>query len=113
MSLFDILSALLVLTALFSYINHRFFKLPTTIGIMLLSLVFASVIIFVGDFIPGLRESAAALVESIDFNGVYLNLTQGCRTTPCESLHSCPPSGGWTSRKRRMLQSSEGATHCH
>lgn len=73
MSLFDILSALLVLTAVFSYLNHRLFKLPTTIGIMLLSLVFSSVIIFVGDYIPGLRESAAALVESIDFNETVLH----------------------------------------
>lgn len=72
MELFDILAALLTLTAIFSYLNHRFLKLPTTIGIMLLSLLFSLLIILLGDKIPGLRESAEELVNSIDFNKTVL-----------------------------------------
>jgi hypothetical protein len=37
--LFHILAILLTASAVFSYINHRFLKLPTVIGIMLVALV--------------------------------------------------------------------------
>lgn len=36
--LFHILALLLTASAVFSYINHRFLKLPTVIGIMLVAL---------------------------------------------------------------------------
>ena len=39
MELFDILALLLTLAALFSFVNHRYLKLPTTIGLMVLSLL--------------------------------------------------------------------------
>jgi CPA1 family monovalent cation:H+ antiporter len=35
MTVFQIISILISLTALFSYLNFRFFKLPATIGVML------------------------------------------------------------------------------
>jgi CPA1 family monovalent cation:H+ antiporter len=36
---FEIIALLLTVTALFSYINYRFLKLPTTIGVMLMALL--------------------------------------------------------------------------
>ncbi|MBK1654200.1 cation:proton antiporter [Allochromatium vinosum] len=39
MHLFDILAVLLSLAAVFSWINHRFIRLPTTIGLMLIALL--------------------------------------------------------------------------
>ena len=38
---FELIAILIVLTALFSYINVRLLKLPPTIGLMALSLLFA------------------------------------------------------------------------
>ncbi len=38
MSWFDILAILFVLSVLFSYLNHRFIWLPTTIELMLIAL---------------------------------------------------------------------------
>ena len=38
MDLFSIVAALLTLAALFSYLNHRYIHLPTTIGIMLIAI---------------------------------------------------------------------------
>ena len=35
MRLFDIIAILITLSALFSWTNHRFLKLPTAIGLML------------------------------------------------------------------------------
>ena len=41
MKLFHILALLLTISAVFSYINHRFLKLPTTVGLMLIALLFS------------------------------------------------------------------------
>ena len=73
MSLFEILAALLSLTAVFSFLNYRILKLPTTIGIMLLSLVFSILLIVLGDYSSGLRNSAEELVLQIDFNQTVLH----------------------------------------
>ena len=73
MSLFEILAALLSLTAVFSFLNYRILKLPTTIGIMLLSLVFSILLIVLGDYSSGLRKSAEELVLQIDFNQTVLH----------------------------------------
>jgi monovalent cation:H+ antiporter, CPA1 family len=37
MSTFQIIAILITLTALFSYCNYRYIKLPTTIGVMLMA----------------------------------------------------------------------------
>ncbi len=73
MSLFQLSSAILCLAAVFAYINHRFIKLPTTIGIMLLSLVLSLVLIFFGEFGVGLEDYARGIVSSIDFNQALLH----------------------------------------
>ena len=73
MSLFEISSLLLCLAAVFSYINYRFIKLPTTIGIMLLSLVFSLVLILFGELGFSLDDHATELVSSIDFNETLLH----------------------------------------
>jgi len=73
MNFLDIIAVLLTLAALFAYINHRWIKLPVTIGIMLISLVMSLVMISVGQFIPAFDDSAKAFVESIDFNKALMN----------------------------------------
>lgn len=73
MSLFEIISLLLCLAAVFSYINYKFIKLPTTIGIMLLSLLFSLLLLFFGEFGFSLDEQATKLVKSIDFNEALLH----------------------------------------
>ena len=39
MTIFQIAALLLTITAIFSYVNFRFFKLPTAIGVMLIALL--------------------------------------------------------------------------
>ena len=73
MSLFEIISLLLCLAAAFSYINYKYIKLPTTIGIMLLSLLFSLVLILFGELGFSLDEQATKLVKSIDFNETLLH----------------------------------------
>ena len=73
MSLFQLSSAILSLAAIFAYINYRFIKLPTTIGIMLLSLVLSLALILFGEFGVGLEDYARGIVSSIDFNETLLH----------------------------------------
>ena len=73
MSLFEIISLLLSLAAAFSYINYKYIKLPTTIGIMFLSLLFSLVLLLFGEFGFSLDEQATKLVKSIDFNEALLH----------------------------------------
>lgn len=69
----DLTAGLLVLTALFAYLNHRFIKLPLTIGVMAIAL-FLSALLFGLDKIgmTSLRTQGAALVGSIDFSEVLM-----------------------------------------
>ena len=39
MELFEVAATVITLSALFSFINHRYIRLPTTIGVMLIALV--------------------------------------------------------------------------
>ncbi|NVK22670.1 MAG: sodium:proton antiporter [Kangiellaceae bacterium] len=73
MSLFEIIALVMSLTAVFSYINYKFFKLPITIGVMLLSLVFSLVLILFGSLGFGFEEKAEQLLHQIDFNETLLH----------------------------------------
>ena len=56
MRLFDLLAILTVLAAGFSFLNVRLLKLPTTIGLMALSLVFSLCLFAFGLFVPAFAE---------------------------------------------------------
>ena len=55
MKLFNILAVLITLSAVFSYINHRFIKLPTTIGVMAIALL-GSTLVAVAAFYPSIAS---------------------------------------------------------
>jgi CPA1 family monovalent cation:H+ antiporter len=73
MSLFEIIAILLTLAALFSYINCRTIKLPTTIGVMLIALLFSLGLIFLGKFFPEIRRWATELLSRVDFDETLLH----------------------------------------
>ncbi|GAB2790615.1 sodium:proton antiporter [Rhabdobacter roseus] len=74
MDLFTIVAILTTVCALFAYINYRFVKLPTTIGLMLIALLFSIVILIVGHYNPAVLEGVKGLVSSIDFPQVLLEV---------------------------------------
>ena len=61
---FALLSVLLALGALFSFLSYRVLRLPTTIGTMLLSLAAASAVILGGRAIPVLPGEKVMLQVS-------------------------------------------------
>ncbi len=73
MNLFNILAILITLTALFSYINHRYIGLPVTIGVMLIALLMSLILNLLGWFGFGLEQQAETWLRSIDFNKTLLH----------------------------------------
>jgi len=73
MDLFSVLTILVTLTALFSFLNEIFLKLPTTIGIMLASLA-SSLLIMVSAYLGfGTIDWAVQLVKAADFDHLVMN----------------------------------------
>jgi CPA1 family monovalent cation:H+ antiporter len=69
MELFSLAAVLITLTALFSYINHRFIGLPTTVGVMLIALVMSLLILFAGSWgFAGLEARAERTLAAVDFD---------------------------------------------
>lgn len=74
MHIFEITSILMVLTAVFSYVNYRYLRMPTTIGVMFISLVLS--LCFVTMSWLGLdfgQETLSEVLQSIDFNETLLH----------------------------------------
>ncbi len=74
MPTFDVIAILLTLAAIFGYVNFRYIKLPTTIGIMLLGLLFSLLVIVAGKFSPTITETATLFVAGIEFNEALLGI---------------------------------------
>lgn len=71
---YTILTLLIVLTATFSYINHRFIKLPSAIGIMLISLLTSLAVVAVGSFYPSLLNHSEKAIKSLDFENALMRI---------------------------------------
>ena len=74
MDYYGIISILIVLSALFGYINVKFIKLPLTIGLMLITIIFTIIIVIIGQFDNTLLLSEKALITKIDFRTVLLDI---------------------------------------
>jgi len=75
MDLIDVAAVLLSLAALFGYVNHRFFKLPATIGMMVITLTISAVLLIVDNRFPdiGLGEMIRSRVGAIEFHTTLLH----------------------------------------
>ena len=73
MGLFQIIAILFTLSAVFSFINYRFLKLPNTIGLMLIGLLFSFLLIAISWFFPASRQWAVEMLIQIDFDETLLH----------------------------------------
>jgi CPA1 family monovalent cation:H+ antiporter len=74
MEIYNIITLIIVLTAIFGYINHRFIKLPRTIGIMLISLITSLAVVGIGIISPEFFETTTHAISLIDFQTVLLKV---------------------------------------
>lgn len=72
MQLFHLFSVLIVLSALFAYINHRILKLPNSIGLMMVSLVFSLTILMTGNIVPAFKSIIIEHLSHVNFSELLL-----------------------------------------
>lgn len=73
MTTFELIAALTTLTALFSFANYRWIKLPTTIGLMSIALVGSVVLLVLGRLGYVDLTPLTTFVDAIDFDATLLN----------------------------------------
>ncbi len=75
LSLFEIAAMMLVLSAVFGWINHAFLKLPHTIGLLIMALVASFVLLALQAVFPslGLTQTMQSAIGQIDFNETVMN----------------------------------------
>lgn len=75
MTLLDILAVLLVLSALFGFLNHRYLRLPHTIGLVAIALTASLGVVAAEALAPqlGIARAARAVLDPIDFRVVLLD----------------------------------------
>ncbi len=73
MELYDIAAILIVATAAFGYINYRYVKLPTTVGVMLVALVMSLSLAVLGRFGVDFAHHASGFLAQIDFEKALLH----------------------------------------
>ena len=73
MTLIHTLTILICLAALFSYVNHRLLKLPMTIGLMAVALVFSLILLVLGKLGFGVEAEAQRFIGAIDFNEALMH----------------------------------------
>jgi len=74
MNYFEVASVLVMISAVFGYINEKYLKLPTTIGLMLIALVFTIITIVSSYINPVLFNHQKDLISQIDFSEVLLDM---------------------------------------
>jgi CPA1 family monovalent cation:H+ antiporter len=75
MDYFHIITILIVISAIFGYVNVRFLKLPNTIGLMLITIVFTLAVFVLNYFgAPTLLEAERVIITQIDFKEVLLDV---------------------------------------
>ncbi|MCB0473094.1 MAG: sodium:proton antiporter [Flavobacteriaceae bacterium] len=74
MDYFAIATVLVVLAAVFGYINVRFIKLPDTIGLMVITLLFTLAVLAFSYFDDTLLQKEREFISRIDFRTVLLDV---------------------------------------
>ncbi|WP_367389582.1 cation:proton antiporter [Lewinella sp. LCG006] len=73
MNYYIIVAGLVFLAAIFGYINVRFFKLPTTIGLMLITILYTFGVLGLSVIDDTLLLAEAKLIRQIDFETVLMD----------------------------------------
>lgn len=70
----NVISVCLVITALMAYVNHRFIRLPTAIGVMVVALMFSLALVALDGWgiAQELHDAEVSLLQSIDFSDVLM-----------------------------------------
>ncbi len=74
MQLFELTSILMVFTAIFSFVNYRFLRMPATIGVMFMSLALSLCLVLLSWLGIDLgHDKISEILQAIDFNDTLLH----------------------------------------
>ncbi len=74
MSILDAAAVLVTLSAVFSYLNYRYVRLPSAIGLMLIALCLSLILLALGKLgLGNLEQTAESFIRSIDFNRTLMH----------------------------------------
>ena len=74
MTTLNLAAILVTLAAVFSYINHRYIRLPNTIGIMLIALAMSISLLVMGYYgLTNIEHQAQEILAGIDFNTTLMH----------------------------------------
>lgn len=73
MDAYFIATVLIFLSAIFGFINVRFLKMPNTIGLMIITIVFTLGVLLLSYFDPTLLNLEKSIISKIDFKTVLLD----------------------------------------
>jgi len=74
---YNLITIIIVLTAVFAYINFKYVRLPGTIGIMLISIIASLVVVGGGFFHPAFFKQTIELIGTFDFNTALMKVMLG------------------------------------
>ncbi len=74
MQVYNLITIIIVLTAVFGYINSKYIKLPATIGIMIISLIASLCVIGIGFFNPEFFRKTTQAISTIDFQTALMKV---------------------------------------
>jgi len=72
MELYYSLSVLIVLASFFAYLNVRFLKLPSTIGVMVIAMAVSIFLVFFGNVFPHALSRITSLIAQFDFTELLM-----------------------------------------
>ena len=72
MELYYSLSVLIVLASFFAYLNVRFLKLPSTIGVMVIAMAVSIFLVIFGNIFPHTLKGISALIRKFDFTELLM-----------------------------------------
>jgi CPA1 family monovalent cation:H+ antiporter len=77
MGLYMIITLLVIVSAVYSYLNARVFKMPGTVGIVSIAVCVSAVTVVVDKLNPGAAVYLTSLAKNINFSGTVLNIMLG------------------------------------
>jgi CPA1 family monovalent cation:H+ antiporter len=77
MEFFHVFSAILAISAVFSFLNNKFIKLPATIGLMLAGLLLSLATLALDNFFPELFSNIKQSIHDLDFSEFLLDFMLG------------------------------------
>ena len=74
MSFYQVIEALVVVSAVFAYVNKRILKFPITIGLMFLSTLLSLTLLLLNFLYPTLLAPITNLIKELDFSSIVLDI---------------------------------------